>query len=314
MNDKGEVRSASEFKQIHEDTGDSYRPYCCPFCEVPYEDCCIETECVRAPYFRVAHGKTHRGGCTGEALDAQGREVAPPKAPKKEVVGDVGLPEALVIRRPSTRVRKPGDDGTGPPPDQFEVIRRRKAVGASGGTIPSLHTTSHLRPIVQAYRRLREAASAHARSKKFEPKTPEFNAAYRAVLDSKKLALYDQKLTYGNAFQNSRLSPGHYQRIYSGRGAVAVVAHELVLSDVDLWPKVPKAKDDLVPFEVRIDRVPSPGSPTSHRHALQQLEDLAVRNATIEWWALGVPVLSDGRFVLTVTSIDHLFWPRQNQP
>ncbi|MGE8454108.1 MAG: hypothetical protein ACN6OP_26570, partial [Pseudomonadales bacterium] len=41
MNKYGDVRSASEFKGIFEEIGNSYGPYRCPFCEVPYEDRCI---------------------------------------------------------------------------------------------------------------------------------------------------------------------------------------------------------------------------------------------------------------------------------
>lgn len=66
MNDKGEVRSASEFKTIFEQTGESHRPYRCPFCEMAYEDRCIITECRKAPHFKLPNGTDHRGRCNGE--------------------------------------------------------------------------------------------------------------------------------------------------------------------------------------------------------------------------------------------------------
>src|SRR5471032_1653500 len=100
MNSKGEVRSASEFKDIFEDVGESHGPYRCPFCEVLYEDRCIVTECVKAPHFKLPNGTDHAVGCNGELGEESSTVViGPSKAPKRTVVGGVELPEALVKRR-----------------------------------------------------------------------------------------------------------------------------------------------------------------------------------------------------------------------
>jgi hypothetical protein len=98
MNSRGDVRTAYEFKDIFDDTGVSHRPYRCPFCEVPYEDRCIVTECVKAPHFKLPNGTTHRGICDGEPESAPSTQ--PASRPVREVVGELDVPEALVPRRP----------------------------------------------------------------------------------------------------------------------------------------------------------------------------------------------------------------------
>ena len=108
MSKSGDVRSASEFKEIFEETGNSYGPYKCPFCEVPYEDRCIVTECVKAPHFKLPNGTAHRNGCNGEAGDNASAAVSDsPEASKRTVVGKIEIPEALMKRRKASSVRKP---------------------------------------------------------------------------------------------------------------------------------------------------------------------------------------------------------------
>lgn len=311
MDAKGNVRSASEFKQLFDDTEDSSRPYYCPFCEVPYEDACIETDCVRAPHFRLPRFTDHVGDCTGEALDDQGREIKPPQPPKKTVVGDVELPEALVRRRPASRLRNPGDGDIGTPPSPLEINRRRKAAGTLG-TMPSKHTTSQLRPIIEAFKRLKKVAVEHTQAANLTHGSTEYNLAYRSVLESRKLELYEQHLAYGNAFQSSKLAPWFKERIYYGKGTVSVDGNDFVITDVDTWPKAPKVKDDSAAFQVRISRAAPAGTPTSHLRALANLQRKAAEGAAIEWWAYGTPRLAGDLFTLAVTSIDHLYWPGQN--
>jgi hypothetical protein len=103
MNRTGEVRSASEFKEIFDETGDSYAPYRCPFCEARYEHRCVVSECVKAPHFKLPSGTTHVGDCNGEAgavVFNVRRGLT--KTSKRSVVGEIELPEALVKRRNAT--------------------------------------------------------------------------------------------------------------------------------------------------------------------------------------------------------------------
>lgn len=312
MNRHGEVRSASEFKDIFEDTGESYRPYRCPFCEVPYEDRCIITECVKAPHFKLPDGTSHREGCNGEAGDDASPSVnTPSKAPKRTVVRGVELPEALVGRRKAQPVRKSGDNGLGLPPDAIEVVRRRKAVAADK-TISSHYTTSLLRAIIHGYRRLRKHAYDQAIAAKLQKGSAEYNECFRETLNRHSLSLYGQKLTYGTAFQGSKLTPWHVERVYSGSGKIRTEGDYLVIRDADSWPKQFKSKE-LLPFEVKLSRTLAPDTPTSHLQAMEELEGLAVMGQDIEWHAYGLPLLQGERFELSIDSLDHFYWIGQHR-
>ncbi len=308
MNNKGEVRSASEFKDIFDDTGDSHRPYRCPFCEVRYEDRCIVTECVKAPHFKLPDGTSHRNGCNGEAGSDEITEVrGSSSTPKRTVVGEIEVPEALVTRRKATSVCTYGDEGVGAPPDAAEVLRRRRLVAADK-TISSHYTTSLLRPIVHAYRRLRKHAYEKAIAAKLKQGSTEYNTSFGTTLNAYKLSLYKQKLTYGKAFQGNKLSPWGVERIYFGVGQIQADGDYLVIKDVDSWPKQPKSKD-LIPFVVKLSRTPAPEAPTSHLNALEALELLATEKKELNWYAYGLPRLqNDEKFELLVDSLDHFYW------
>jgi len=311
MNKNGDVRSASEFKDIFEDTGNSFGPYKCPFCEVLYEDRCIITECVKAPHFKLPNGTTHRGSCTGEAgEDASTGVSGQLKATRRTVVGGIELPEALVKRRKALCVRKPDDDGLGPPPDAVEVARRRRLVAADK-TISSCFTTSQLRPIIQAYKRLKKHAYEQAIKAKLTKGTAEYNARFSETLNAYDLSLYEQKLTYGNAFQGSKLQPWRVERVYHGSGKVRAEGDYVVIKDVDSWPTQPKSKegkDVRAQFEVRFIRMLAPDAPTSHLRALEELERLATTGQDVEWYAYGRPILHGEKFELLIDSLDHLYW------
>ncbi|KUZ79193.1 hypothetical protein WI37_01740 [Burkholderia ubonensis] len=209
-------------------------------------------------------------------------------------------------------MRKPGDDGLAPPPDTIEVARRRKLI-ASDKTISSNYTTSQLRAIVDAYKRLRKHAYDEAIAADLKRGSPEYNASFRETLNAHSLSLYEHKLTYGNAFQGSKLSPWRVARVYYGSGTVRSEGGHLIIEDVDSWPKQPKSKDDLAAFEVKVRREPEPEAPTSHLHALKELERLAATGEIIEWHAYGLPVLQGEKFELLVDSLDHLCWTGQHQ-
>ena len=276
MNSKGEVRSASEFKDIFEESGQSFRPYKCPFCEVLYEDRCIVTECVKAPHFKLPDGTKHRNGCNGEA-DQLPSTIAtvPTAAAKRTVVGKIEIPEALVVRRKPSIVRKPGDVGLGAPPDAVEVVRRRRLI-ASDTTISSCYTTSQFRPIIHAYKRLRKHAYDQAIAAKLKKGSAEYNLKFRQTLSDYDLALYGQKLTYGNAFQGCKLQPYRLERIYNGMGKVRIEGDFLIITDNDLWPKQAKSKTEVAPFEVKLSLTLGADAPTSHVRAMEELEALAV--------------------------------------
>jgi len=313
MNSNGEVRSASEFKDIFDDTGNSYRPYRCPFCEVLYEDRCIITECVKAPHFKLPDGTTHRNGCNGEAGDDTSTSAGVPTRPqKRKVVGEIELSEALVKRRKASSFRNPEHAGLEAPPDATEVARRRRLIAADK-TISSHYTTSLLRPIIHAYKRLRKHAYDWAIAAKLEKGSSKYNESFRNTLSAYKLSLYEQKLTYGNAFQGSKLHPCRIERVYYGSGKVRAEDDYLVLVDFDSWPKQPKSKD-LAPFEVKLKRLPLPDAPTSHLRALDELEKLVKVGHSIEWYAYGLPALQDDeKFELFVDSLDHFYWSGQHQ-
>ncbi|SPA56672.1 hypothetical protein [Cupriavidus taiwanensis] len=310
MNNYGDVRSASEFKQIFEETGDSYGPYRCPFCEVPYEDRCIVTECVKAPHFKLPNKTAHRGSCNGEAGEegAVGKTVSSAE-PKRTVVGEIELPEALVKRRKASRVRKPGDDGDGPPPDETEIARRRRLIAADK-TISSRYTTSQLRPIIQAYKRLRKHAYDRAVTANLTRGTAKYNESFRTTLNAHALSLYGQRLTYGNAFQGSKLKPRGEERVYYGSGKIRAEGDYLVIKDVDSWPK---PLSGIAPFEVKVSRSLAPDAPTSHLRALEEMEQLATVDRDVEWYAYGLPVALDEKFELLIDSFDHIYWNGQYQ-
>lgn len=312
MNIKGEVRTASEFKDIFVDSGNSHGPYKCPFCEVPYEDRCITTKCVKAPHFKLPANTYHWNGCNGEAgsgsaITTSGGSVKQ----KRTVVGEIELPEVLIDRRKPQFVRHLGDAGKGPPPDALEVARRRKVV-TSDEVIASRFTTSLLGQIVDAYIRLRADARKAAIQAKLKHGTPEYNAKFSEVVNAPPLSLYKQKLTYGKAFQGKHLRPASTERVYNGRGAVRAENGYFVILDADKWPTEVKNKDSLVPFEVKVCQAPAQDAPTSHLAILNELLRRTASGENVEWWAYGLPVLQNNKFELMIGALDHLYWPDQH--
>ncbi|TSP09186.1 hypothetical protein [Cupriavidus campinensis] len=305
MNIHGDVRSASEFKQIVDDGGRPYGPYRCPFCEVRYEERCIVTDCVRAPHFKLPKNTSHRGSCNGEAGEVvPSGKTEPSIEPKRTVVGVIELPEALVNRRKATKVRGPADDGSGTPPDDAEVARRRRIV-ASDRTISSRYTTSQLQAIISAYKKLKSHAYEVAIAAGLTKGTKQYNESFGKTLDARPLDLYGQKLTYGNAFQGSKLIPNRKERVYSGSGLVRANGDYFIVEDEDSWPK---SKTEHVHFSLKIARLLVPDAPTSHQRALEELERHAAAGRSMRWHAYGLAVLRDERFELLIDSFDHICW------
>ena len=306
MNDRGEVRSASEFKSAFLDGEGSYGPYKCPFCEVAYEDRCIVRQCVKAPHFKLPNGTDHRNGCNGESGDVvEVVAVKSSRAPKRKVVGDIEMPQALVKRRPPRVVKPAGAPGL-TVPDAVEVTRRRRAL-AGESTMSTCYTTTQLRAIVQAFEGLKDHIRSEAPKKGLTPGTPAYNEFYRDVLASFDLSLYGQHLSYATAFQSHKIAPWRQPRISFGSGRVTVEGDTCVITDVNVWPTVPKSKDNLVPFVVVLNRVLPSTAPTNHCHALEVIEGFAATGQRISWHGYGLPVLRDGRFVLEVESLDDLY-------
>lgn len=309
----GIVRSASECKDAYLDTGAVYEPYRCPFCEVAYEDRCIVTQCVKAPHFALPKGALHRHDCNGEPATDDDVKPLPAKSPSRKVVGDIEFPEALIPRRKPTSIRKPGDDGRGPPPDLTEVVRRRKVV-AGDKTLSSNYTTSLLREVVHAYNRLRKYARDEALKAGLKQGTPAYNTHYRETINKPALKLYEHRVTYGNAFQSNKIAPWHEPRIYHGAGSARHQGGSIVIKDLKSWPKSRADKAALTSFEVIVSISLPPGAPTSHERALDELADIAISGNVIEWHAYGLPVLKTaGGLELTVASFDDLYWVGQHQ-
>lgn len=305
MNARGELRSASEFKDVYDATGQSFGPYCCPFCEAPFVDRCIVKPCVKAPHFKFPNGTWHREGCTGEdgvlAL-ATVEELS--QKHRRRVVGDVGLPEALVRRRGARVVRMPGDYGQGKPPDSAEIERRRELVAADP-TLSSRFTASMLRPIAQAYLTLMEKARKQAGAANHRQGSLEYKATFFATLDACSLLLYEQKLTYRTAFRGFKVPPLDAKRIYHGSGTVRLELDRLIIRDAHTWPKNRGA--DAVAFEVSIQRTLLPNAPTSHLAALDELLRLSQSGQRVNWFAYGLPRLEVAGYELAVETIDHFF-------
>jgi hypothetical protein len=306
MDNRGDVRTAYEFKDIFDDTGASYRPYRCPFCEVPYEDRCIVTQCVKAPHFKLPNGTFHLAECDGEP-----NSVPPPEEvsrPSRRVVGDVDIPEALVARRPPRRVRPAGAEETKAVPGSDEIRRRRRLLGAER-EMSSKFTSSLLRNIVVAHRQLMQAAHKEVAAHGHARGTPEYSGTFVRLLEAHPLELFEQRLTYRSAFFTSRLSPANTPRIYMGTGVLeAGDSSVLTVTDKDGWPRVLKGAD-LVPFVVKLKCALPVDAPASHIKTRDQLLELAESPRRMKWAAYGLPQLDDsGQFELVVESPDHLFW------
>ena len=317
MNDKGEVRSASEFKTIFEQTGESHRPYRCPFCEVDYEDRCIITECKKAPHFKLPNGTDHRGRCNGETGEPvkTGVEVLSSR-PGRKVVGDIDYPTELVPRRAPLIIKR-ATSGANNAPDDLEIVRRRKAV-ASDQTLSTNFTSSDIRSIVHAYKVMRKEAYDIAIAEGLGKGTPDYNASFKETLESHPLVLYRQPTTYRRAFQSSKLHPSSAARIYHGNGTVTLDGDDFVIVDNETWPLAPRsAKTSTLTergkFEVRFPRAPADNAPTSHRRALSELEGKIGADFGLEWYAYGTPQLDGDTFTLLVSSMDHLYWTGKHQ-
>ena len=96
MDANGFVRTAFEFKDIYERTGEISDKYYCPFCMVSYIDKCISTTCKKAPHFSLPNDTSHRGDCNGEVASADLAISKDSKIIGRTVIGDVDFPEALV--------------------------------------------------------------------------------------------------------------------------------------------------------------------------------------------------------------------------
>lgn len=310
MDKNGCVLTASEFKVLYADTGQSNGPYCCPFCEVPYEDKCITTECVKAPHFKLPNGTTHNHSCDGEGYSEVRVSVKMVSTkPKKKVVGGIEVPEALILRRKPIVLRREGDDGRAAKPDADEVIRRRKLI-PGGETISSLYTTSLLRAIIEAYKRLKKHIGAQAKENNLEKDSKEFTEFFRDALCKFPLMLYGQKFTYGNAFRGRKIAPMGKVAVYFGSGVIRLEGDRLVIRDNNSRP-IEFNSNDLIPFDVELCATLPVGSPTSHVQAMLELTRLAGNKATIEWYGYGQPSVQDRKHLLSIASLDHFYWQGQ---
>lgn len=312
MDCRGDIRTAYEFKDIFADSGVSHRPYRCPFCEVPYEDRCIVTECVKAPHFKLPKGTKHRGNCDGEPEIEYRAE--PAVSPARVVVGDVDVPEALVARRNPRRVIPAGaTPAAGTSPSDEETRRRRKMLAAER-TLDSKFTSYLLQQIVLAHRKLMKAAFDQASAAKLTRGSSAYGEMFKTVLEERALDLFGQRLTYRSAFLGSRLSPSSRPRIYSGSGAVENTGSDCVITDKDTWPREFKSSER-VPLIVCVPQVPAAGAPVVHLRAIEELQRMGEQRDTIHWWAYGAARLDGaGRWVLTPTSLDHLCWEVVSRP
>lgn len=305
MDSRGDVRTAYEFKDIFDDAGVSHRPYRCPFCEVPYEDRCIITECVKAPHFKLPNGRAHYGDCDGEPASASPADRARPAS--RVVDGEIDVPEALVPRRPPRRVTTASSGGIDAPPSGSEIHRRRKILAADR-VIASKFTSALLRAIVSAHKRLMKAAFEKASASGHAKGTPEYRQTFRTLLDSRPLELFGQALTYSSAFLTSRLAPTSKPRIYGGVGAVAMEDAWVKITDVDTWPKEYKSPEH-APFAIYLAADLPADAITQHVRAIEELAALATKGKTIRWWAYGRPALyAESGWVLQVASLDHIYW------
>lgn len=303
MDANGDVRTAFEFKDIFEKTGASHGPYCCPFCEAPYVDKCISTTCKKAPHFSLPPGTLHQNGCDGEGEPDRALRVAiDVDEPKRIVVGDVEFPEALVAARRERGRFKRRIDGIAPSPQ--ETAERRKRVDTSA-LMASKYTSSLLRTFVTAHRALRMIASQTAAAVG-QPGSAEYKAAYRDVMQSRRLELYGERLTYGSAFYNSNLFPAATPRIYQGIGMVKRMELELVIQDRSAWPRAYQSTERVQLF-VAADAVLPADSPRTHAELLEALEKAVASGATVSWHAYGLARLTENdEFVLRLETLDHL--------
>lgn len=301
----GVVRSAYEFKDMYDRTGEYTGEYCCPFCEVRYVDKCVTTRCKNAPHFALPPlARGHRGKCNGEAASPPGlvAEIKDDGARRRKV-RDVDFPEALVAASPERGRFRKKVEGFEPSPE--EVESRRRSVNTKG-FLASKFTSSLLRTFVFAHGDLKELAKKQAQTCGL-PSTPEFNRAFREVMESRPLELYGERLTYNTVFMNSRLSPPETPRIYQGIGTVQREGQELVIWDKDAWPKERKGSEKL-DFFVVADAEIEHSTPRTHKRLHANLA-AAVENGTrITWHAYGNVQHSEAnQFVLRLESLDHLF-------
>lgn len=304
MNAQGVVRTAFEFKDIFDKTGESLTPYHCPFCEVLYIDKCISTKRKRAPHFSLPKGVDHRSGCNGEGpSDDAPAVIEDVDEAKRTVVGDVDFPEALVAaRRERARFKLLPPDVV---PTPAEVRVRRTKVDSSR-LMASRYTSSLLRTFVMAYRTLCELAGKHALTVGALD-TKAYRDAFSAVLQSHKLQLYDDSLNYSSAFYSAHLTPSPNARIYRGYGRVERMGDELVICDDDLWQEAFKSKVRLALFVVTKGSIPA-DAPSLHAETFAKLEHTASTNRKVKWNAYGwVERTENNEFVLRLDTLDHLF-------
>jgi hypothetical protein len=304
MNSRGEVRTAYEFKDIFDESGISHRPYRCPFCEVDYEDRCIVTDCVKAPHFKLPNGTSHRGNCDGEPEASSSERVS---RPARVVVGEVDVPAALVTRRAPRIVRGANAKVDDPIPSEVEIQRRRRSL-AGEGALAGKFTSSLLRAIVEAHKKLMKVAFETAAAAGHRKGSAEYKDTFKALLEAYPLELFGQKLTYRNAFQTSKLSPASRPRIYEGSGTVDAGGRVVQLSGGNEWPKE-YGKPETTSFTVTVRRTLSRDAVAAHEQALDDLLSLAAAGQSVRWWAYGLPRLDAANgWVLAVESLDHLYW------
>ena len=306
MDSRGVVRSASEFKDIFQETGESTGPYKCPFCEAPYNDEGITSDSRHAPYFELCNGWSHVLGCTGQPYSLQGDERYPDLTRIFALPGAIQVPSALVGRRKAFAFPSPWGSGEDVGLDGREVARRRD-IAASDVSLTGVYSTVFVRHLVHAHRQLRKHVYCAAMEADLLQGSPEYDALYNRVLCLHPLSLYEHALNYATAFQGCRQCPAKVARVFYGTGRLHIFGDSLVLSDRDKWPGKPHDCFSLSPFRVTIRRPIEPQASEGQARLYAQWEATARADHVVEWYAYGTPQEQGDGFELVVSSVDHLY-------
>lgn len=309
-------RTAYEYREFYLDQELEFKPFTCPFCDVPLTPVNLYTkeEIAKSPHFRADKGD-HRSGCDGSPLFMRTMDRRPPKRHVER--REFQLPEALVPRRPpvitSAVHSRPPSVGI---PDEEEVKQRRKRAAESLG--PAVYRTSLIRSVAIAF--LGVFKESYEQQKKKNWTEEQRRQWVKGLLEENRLTLYDgYTLTYQSAIRNIRFPPPPKPRIFHGWASVTCCRGtgrdgEYVLTPNAMVEHTEGEDVQQYPVEISI-RVNADEPVGSQRYTLERLDKAASKGLEARWFAYGVLHLQDdGVYRMTVDEVDHLYLHRLEKP
>ncbi len=315
LNSNNEEVTASHCRDEYLRTGVELTGFKCAFCLCTYHPryIYVDGEIGRAPHFFTKTDK-HKGACDGTPL---GVVVEPVSGGQGKRIPEQGFsfPEKLVPKAKPRVVATPGGIDGDVLSDE-EIRARRNRAGKEYGS--KMFTSSVLEVIVESKNKITKWCFDEGKKRNLDKAA--LNKLMKETADSYSLQLFEQKgLTYDSAFWNA-----HYERnkvdkrIFHAKEGVATMSSPgfVIRSEAKLatqgGSQATKPAQRSVEVQYRGEAYDSNTPPQAHVRALTKLANLAT-DETIQWYAYGEMTLEGDKLVISLETLDHLYFRKEKK-